>query len=258
MRLRCRELSKSFSVGAARISALRDVSLELDRREIVCLVGPSGCGKSTLLRLVAGLLAPDGGTIETAGDGRSGALRSAMVFQEHGLFPWKTAADNVAFGLRMSGVARRAARQRAAELIETVGLGGFAHRYPHQLSVGMRQRVNLARALAVDPDLLLMDEPFAALDAQSRQLLQQELLRICERSPKAVLFVTHDIGEALLLGDRVLVMSGRPGTIRDEIVVPLPRPRDPAQRADPRVVALEQRIWRHLEAEVRSSLGVAS
>jgi NitT/TauT family transport system ATP-binding protein len=258
MHLHCHQLSKSFGAAGSRVVALRDVSLRLGDGEVVCLVGPSGCGKSTLLRIVAGLIRPDGGRIDLGPSAGARPPRSALVFQEHGLFPWMTVAGNVAFGLRMMGIGRGESRACASDLIASVGLEGFARRYPHELSVGMRQRVNLARALAVDPDLLLMDEPFAALDAQTRSLLQQELLRLCEGTSKSVLFVTHDIGEALYLGDRVLVMSGRPGTIRDEIVVPLSRPREAAQRADPRLVALERRIWGQLEAEVRSSLSVAS
>jgi NitT/TauT family transport system ATP-binding protein len=258
MGLDCRNLSKTYGGGDAAVPALDDVTFRLGDREIACLVGPSGCGKSTLLRIIAGLLPADSGACAMDGAAANGRPRNALVFQEQGLFPWMTVRQNVAFGLRMAGERRRRSASRAEEAIARMGLAAFARRYPHELSVGMRQRVNLARAFLVDPRILLMDEPFASLDAQTRLVLQEELLASCERSHKAVLYVTHDIEEAVLMGDRVLVMSGRPGRIRDDIAVPLPRPRDLAVRGDPEVAALVERIWGQLEGEVRRSLGAGA
>jgi NitT/TauT family transport system ATP-binding protein len=253
LELECRDVRKTFGADGTEVEALAGVDLRLGSREILCIVGPSGCGKSTLLRVLAGLIAPDSGEVVRApnGDGRPA---NALVFQEHGLFPWMTVLDNVGFGLRMAGAGKAASRARAAEFIDRVGLAGFAARYPHELSVGMRQRVNLARAFLVEPRVLLMDEPFASLDAQTRLVLQGELLASFERSHKSVVYVTHDIEEAVLMGDRVLVMSGRPGRIQDEIEVPLARPRDLLDRSDPRLAGLERRIWIQLESEVKRSL----
>ncbi len=233
MELHCRELSKSFGLGESAVQALDGVSFDLAEREVLCIVGPSGCGKSTLLSILAGLLEPIPAASTRSGRRGEGRPVNALVFQEHGLFPWMTVLDNVAFGLRMAGLGRRESAGRAVEQIVRMGLDRFAARHPHELSVGMRQRVNLARALLVDPRILLMDEPFAALDAQSRLVLQEELLANAERSHTSVVYVTHDIEEAVLMGDRVLVLSGRPGRIRDEVVVPLARPRDLAERGDP-------------------------
>jgi NitT/TauT family transport system ATP-binding protein len=257
VRLHCRELSKSFGLGESAVQALDGVSFDRAEREVLCLVGPSGCGKSTLLRILAGLIEADSGSIETVGESVEGRPVNALVFQEHGLFPWMTVLDNVAFGLRMAGLDRRESAGRAMELIVRMGLERFATHHPHELSLGMRQRVNLARALLVDPRILLLDEPFAALDAQSRLVLQEELLANAERSHKSVVYVTHDIEEAVLMGDRVLVLSGRPGRIRDEVVVPLPRPRNLAEVGDPRVAELVRRIWSQLETEVRKQLQVS-
>ena len=257
MEIECREVSKTF-VDARRgrsggVRALDRVSLKLESREILSIVGPSGCGKSTLLRILAGLIEPDSGTVIRSAEG-DGRPSNALVFQEHALFPWMTVVDNVAFGLRMRGEGRRESAAKAGELLDRIGLAGFARRHPHELSVGMRQRVNLARAFLVDPKVLLLDEPFAALDAQTRLLLTGELLASFERSHKSVIYVTHDIEEAILVGDRVLVLSGRPARIIDEIPVPLARPRDMVVRADPRIGEIEARIWRQLESEVKRGL----
>ena len=256
MELRCRNLSKTFQGKAGPVSALRGVDFDLADREMLCIVGPSGCGKSTLLRILAGLLEADSGTVTAHGARHGERPLNAMVFQEHGLFPWMTVLDNVAFGLRMAGESRRSSAAQAADFVDKVGLAAFARRYPHELSLGMRQRVNLARAFVVDPHVLLLDEPFASVDAQTRLVLQAELMASCERSHKSVIYVTHDIEEAVLMGDRVLVMSGRPGRIRDQIVVPLPRPRDLLDRDNPQVAMLERRIWAQLEDEVRKGLAV--
>jgi len=179
---------------------------------------------------------------------------SALVFQEHGFFPWMTVLDNVAFGLEMRGMARQKRRDQARDFVERVGLSSFADSYPHELSVGMRQRVGIARAFVTDPQMLLMDEPFGSLDAQTRLVLQEELLRIWEAHQKVVIYVTHDIEEAVLLGDRVLVMTGRPGRIREEISIPLGRPRDILSVERPEVTDIKWHIWKILEDEVRKSL----
>jgi NitT/TauT family transport system ATP-binding protein len=223
------------------------------------VVGPSGCGKTTLLKIVAGLLRPTDGRVEfgiehewwTPENGRAWP-RNALVFQEHGVFPWMTVADNVAFGLEMRGVARRERRGRARAFLDRVGLGAFADNYPSELSVGMRQRVGIARAFVTDVPILLMDEPFGSLDAQTKLLLQEELLRIWREDRKLVVFVTHDLEEAVRMGDRVLVMTGRPGRIREEIPVTVPRPRSGVR--DPRHVAeIAWHIWQLLRDEVRKS-----
>ena len=225
--VRISEVSKAFGHGRSTLLALDRLSLDVALGEFVCLIGASGCGKSTLLSLVAGLDTPTAGVIETAG------RRVALMFQEPALFPWLTAAKNVELALRPSGVSGQARRSRAAELLETVHLGGFGNKRPHELSGGMRQRVAMARALATDADVLLMDEPFGALDAMTRDLLHDELDRICMDRGLTVLFVTHNVREAVRLGDRVVVLSSRPGRVIDEFAVPIPGPRriDSAQVA---------------------------
>ncbi len=252
--LTCQHLSKEFITRDGLITALIDINLYLATNEFVSIVGPSGCGKSTLLRLIAGLTAPSGGELHFATEKALGRQRTAMVFQEHGLFPWMTVLENMAFGLEMQGVNRRERQERAQQFVEKLRLQGFAKHYPHELSGGMRQRVGIARAWLADADLLLMDEPFGALDAQTRLLLQEELLQIWKDARKTVLYVTHDIEEAILLGDRVLIMSARPGRILEEISIPLARPRSLLEQAN----ALEQRliteirwhIWNRLKSEV--------
>jgi NitT/TauT family transport system ATP-binding protein len=211
--------------------AVDRVDLAIRHGEFVCLLGPSGCGKTTLLNAVAGFLQISAGELTLRGKPitRPGPER-AMVFQQPGLLPWRDVLHNVTYGLEMSGRMRgREAAERATALLELVGLADFARSYPHQLSGGMQQRVNLARALAVEPELLLLDEPFASVDAQTRETLQVELLRICKRANVTALFVTHDIGEAVFLADRVCVFSRRPGRIVHELHVRLPKPRDEAR-----------------------------
>jgi NitT/TauT family transport system ATP-binding protein len=235
--------------GADPVVALDPVDLTVADREFVCLVGPSGCGKTTLLRILAGVLAPTSGSVtfdRVAPDRRP----TALVFQEHGLFPWMDVLDNVAFGLETQGVGRRERRERAATLVDRVGLAGFAAAYPHQLSGGMRQRVGIARALLTDPQVLLMDEPFGALDAQTKLVMQEELLSTWERDPREIVYVTHDINEAVRLGDRVVVLSGRPGRIIADLPVPSPRPRHWG-RSDAEQRRIRQEIWGLLEEEVR-------
>jgi len=240
--------------GGGDLVTLKDVTLEVADGEFVSIVGPSGCGKTTLLRIIAGLLPASSGRIEFKGNGHGNGPRdTGLVFQEHGVFPWMTVVDNVAFGLEMQGVPPDERRARARSFIDRVGLSAFASSYPHELSVGMRQRVGIARAFVSGRPILLMDEPFGSLDAQTKVVLQEELMRLWRDDRKVVVFVTHDIEEAVRLGDRVLVMSGRPGTIREEIVVPHPRPRDLARR-QPGVAELADRIWTLLEEEVRSGL----
>jgi NitT/TauT family transport system ATP-binding protein len=235
-----------------RVLALEDVSFEIPNGEFVSIVGPSGCGKSTLLLIIDGLVQATTGTV--AIDGR--VIRKpgrdrAMVFQEASLFPWFTTLRNCAYGLECQGVGRREAEKRARNLLEMVGLAGFEQHYPGELSVGMQQRANLARAIAVDPEVLLMDEPFAALDAQTRELMQAELLRIWAETRKTVVFITHQIDEAIYLSDRVIVMSARPGRIIDDINVNLARPRSLDVKRSPGFAALEQRIWGRLFVEVQ-------
>ena len=225
--VRIEALSKRYAAGGSDILALSGISATIGEGEFVCLLGPSGCGKSTLLKIVAGLIPASAGTISIAGRvvTAPGPDR-AMVFQDYALFPWMTVAENAEFGLAARGVAPARRAAASAELLKAVCLGEFAAKYPHHLSGGMKQRVSIARALAVDPVLLLMDEPFGALDAQTRFVMQQELLRIWRAYRKTVLFVTHSIEEALYLGDRVLVMTARPGRIKAEIPVASARPRD--------------------------------
>jgi NitT/TauT family transport system ATP-binding protein len=220
-------LSKRYDVEGGEIVALTTITTSIDEGELVCLLGPSGCGKSTLLKIVAGLIPPTSGTITIAGRTVSGpGPDRAVVFQDYALFPWMTVADNVEFGLAARGMAPEQRHAVSSDLLRAVGLHDFAAKYPHHLSGGMKQRVSIARALAVDPVLLLMDEPFGALDAQTRFVMQQELLRIWRAYRKTVLFVTHSIDEALYLGDRVLVMTARPGAIKADLRVRQPRPRD--------------------------------
>ena len=213
--------------GGESVMAISEVSLEVARNEFVCLVGPSGCGKSTLLRLVAGLVTPSSGTV-SIGDAvvREPRADTGIVFQAPTLLPWASILDNVLFPLDMMGKLDAAGRARARELLALVGLAGFEGKYPRELSGGMQQRAGICRALVHDPDILLMDEPFGALDALTREELTVELMRICRERPKTILFVSHSIPEAVLLADRVVVMSPRPGRISEIIDVPLPRPRD--------------------------------
>lgn len=252
----CRNLNKAYPTRIGTVTALEDVTFGVGEQEFVCVVGPSGCGKTTLLKLIAGLLKPTFGEIVFSGDSADNQPRTALVFQEHGLFPWMSVLDNVAFGLEMRGVPRQERRERARAFIVKVGLSAFANSYPHELSVGMQQRVGIARAFVSNPQILLMDEPFGSLDAQTRLVLQEELLRIWKEHRKMVIHVTHDIEEAVRLGDRVLVMSGRPGHIREEIAIPFDRPRDLSKREEAQVTEIKWHIWKILEDEVRKSLWI--
>jgi ABC-type nitrate/sulfonate/bicarbonate transport system ATPase subunit len=221
-------ITKTYQRRAEHVLALENVSFAAEFGEFICLLGVSGCGKSTLMKILAGLEPPSGGTATVNGEPLIGPHRDAsVVFQEHGLFPWMSVHKNISFNLKARGVS---AKDRAAiveKLIETVGLRGFEEKYPHELSGGMRQRVGIARALTTDPKLLLMDEPFGALDAQTRNIMQDELLRVWELHRSTIVFVTHSIDEAVYLADRIVVMTPRPGRIRRVINIDLPRPRDP-------------------------------
>jgi NitT/TauT family transport system ATP-binding protein len=237
------------------VRALDGVTLTAASEEFVALLGPSGCGKSTLLNIVGGLLTPTEGAVyfESA-EGAGHRPPTAMVFQEFALFPWRTVQGNVEFGLEELGVAGAERRRRAREHIELMGLTGFEAKYPHQLSGGMRQRVGIARALVVDPPVLLMDEPFSALDAQTRQLMQEELLGIWERTRKTILYVTHNIHEAVYMADRVIVLSRRPGRVLAEVRIELKRPRVESVMGDPAFVAAVERIWGLIKDQAREAL----
>jgi NitT/TauT family transport system ATP-binding protein len=233
------------------VTALSNFSLEVGRGEFVSIVGPSGCGKSTFLNILLGLLRPEAGEMRLNGTPIAGPSQErAMVFQEFGLLPWRTVRANVELGLELKGIPSTERSRRAAELIKLVGLPGFERHYPHELAGGMKQRVGLARALATEPEVLLMDEPFAALDAQTRDLMQAELLQIWERTKKTVLFVTHSIEEAAYLSDRVIVMTARPGRTKDVLKIQLPRPRDYEMRLTGEFNAIKSRIWEVLKEEL--------
>ena len=234
-------------------TAIADTTLRVSAGEFVSVVGPTGCGKSTLLNLAAGLLLPTSGQVRVAGAPLSGInTRAGYMFQTEALMPWRTALDNVLLGLQYRGVPDALARQQALDWLNRVGLGAFTHHYPHQLSGGMRKRTALAQVLAVDPDIILMDEPFSALDVQTRQLMENELLALWAARKKAVLFITHDLDEAIALSDRVVVLSAGPATRPiGDFKVDLPRPRDVAEvRMLPQFVDLHGRIWAVLRDEV--------
>jgi ABC-type nitrate/sulfonate/bicarbonate transport system ATPase subunit len=242
-----RRVSKTFSRGGQRgnVEALRDVSLQIMPGEFVCLLGPSGCGKTTLLRLMDGLLQPDAGEILIDGTTAPGpGPHAGFVFQSFRLLPWRTVLDNVEFPLQIQQLPKPRRQARAQHYLHLVGLEGFEHSYPHELSGGMQQRVGLARALALEPQILLMDEPFGALDAQTREFMQMELSRIWEHLGIAVVFVTHSLDEALYLGDRVVLMGPRPGKIQEVLSVHLPRPRwEYDYRATPEFIERRAHLW---------------
>ena len=242
-------LFKHYGDGSGAIVALDDINLRVGAGEFLCIVGPSGCGKSTLLRILAGLDHQSSGSIAVEAGGW--AVQNAMVFQDSGLFPWMNVETNVGFGLFTRGVAAAERAVRIEAALKLVGLTKFRRHFPHQLSGGMRQRGAIARAFVTDPAMLLMDEPFAALDAQNRAILQAELVRIWEETGKTVVYVTHSIEEALLMGDRTVVMTAQPGRIKQIIDVPFPHPRKlMALSASPEFGQLKLDIWRLLEDEV--------
>jgi NitT/TauT family transport system ATP-binding protein len=255
MRVVVDRIAKTYADRAGRtLPALADVAFTVESEEFVALLGPSGCGKSTLLNLIAGLLTPSSGSIWFDGERPPARAISALVFQEFALFPWRTAQANVEFGLEEAGVAPAERAERARRFIELTGLTGFEAKYPHELSGGMRQRVGIARALAVEPAVLLMDEPFSALDAQTRQLMQEELLSIWERTRKTILYVTHNIQEAVYMADRVVVLSRRPGRVLAEVPIELKRPRAEEMIGEPAFVHAVETIWSLIKAQAKAAL----
>jgi ABC-type nitrate/sulfonate/bicarbonate transport system ATPase subunit len=246
-----KEISRTFQTREGEFEALHDVSFEVKDNEFFSILGPSGCGKTTLLKIVAGLIRPSAGAILV--DGREvvgpGADR-AMVFQHFVLLPWADVLTIAGFGLEMRGVSRKDSREKARPFLDQVGLTRFASHYPHELSGGMQQRVGLARALAVNPEILLMDEPFGALDAQTRQLMQEDLTTLWDKEKKTVIFVTHSMDEAAYLSDRVLVMDTHPGRLKEMIDIPLERPRMPSVRQSPVFTDLTTRMWHLLRGMV--------
>lgn len=246
-------VTKVFSTGRGPdVTAVEDLSLDVEEGEFVCLLGASGCGKSTMLNMFAGFTQPTTGEVRLRGAPITRVEpRCGMVFQSYALFPWKTVRANVEFGLKVEGMGRRERRERAQHFIDMVKLTGFEEHYPPELSGGMQQRVTFARLLAKDPEVLLMDEPFAALDAMTRQVMQEELLRIHEASRKSVLFITHSIDEALILSTRIIVMSARPGRVKAVLANELPSPRHVTVQLSPDYARLKQEIWTLVESEVR-------
>jgi NitT/TauT family transport system ATP-binding protein len=247
-------VARTFGTGASAVQALGPLDLDIAEGEFLSLVGPSGCGKSTFVRLVAGLLKPTAGTLEVRLSGQSRAP-IATVFQNFGIFPWMTVLGNVKFALRSAGVPHGEAVQRSMHWLERLGLQDFAKAYPETLSGGMRQRVAIARALATEPEIMLMDEPFAALDAQMREMLQEELLQISQTEKRTFVFVTHSLEEALVLADRVVLMTARPGRVLQETITPFGRPRDPDVREQAAFGRLRLELWEGLRGEVMSQMG---
>jgi len=248
-------LSKSFRKGGSSVEVLRDLNIDIYEGEFVSIVGASGCGKTTFLRLVDGLIEPSSGTVSIHGEivDRPGKNLS-FVFQRDGLFPWRTVADNTALGPEIAGQAMAHARNIGHRFLQLVGLSGFDQHYPHELSGGMRQRVNIERALSAGADVMLMDDPFAALDAQTREIMQSELLRIWQETRKTVLLVTHQIDEAVYLSDRVLVFTVRPGRLKQEVRIDLPRPRELSIKRTAEFVRHTDILWRAIEEEVQESI----
>lgn len=234
------------------IDALQEVNLSIEEGEFVCLLGPSGCGKSSLLRIIANLNRPSSGQVMIR-TRNAGMLSIATVYQNYSIFPWKTVEANIRFGLELARLQRHDIETRTQRWVAKMGLSDFRHHYPSALSGGMQQRVSIARALAVEPEILLMDEPFAALDAQHRRIMQDELLGLWQEDRRTVIFVTHSLDEAIILGDRIIVMSARPGRVLAEFVVSFPRPRSTDIRGDPAFAMLEQKIWQLLREEVDKS-----
>jgi ABC-type nitrate/sulfonate/bicarbonate transport system ATPase subunit len=257
-KLETRQISKDFIKGRTQhIPVVKDISLMIHPSEFVSIVGASGCGKTTFLRILDGLIEPTAG--EVLIDGRKVSAPSsdrAFVFQKDSLWPWRTAADNVRFGLQIQRRPRQEAEAIVQSLLQLVGLKGFESHYPHELSGGMRQRVNLARALAVNPEILLMDEPFASLDAQTREVMQLELLNIWNNRKKTVVFVTHQIDEAVYLSDRVVVFTARPSVVKEVLSIDIPRPRPLGIKRTHEFLGYVERVWRLIEEEVFRASGV--
>jgi NitT/TauT family transport system ATP-binding protein len=246
--LEIKGVNKLFLSDGKEMEALHDINLSIRENEFVCFIGPSGCGKTTLLRIIAGLEKASSGTVTLAGDPITGpGPERGMVFQEYSLFPWRTVLENISFGPELKGVSTTEREARSRQYLKMVGLERFEARYPHELSGGMKQRVAIARALVNDPRALLMDEPYGALDAQTRNIMQSELLRIWEEEKKTVVFVTHSVDEAIYLADRIVIMSARPGRIKDIIEIHIPRPRN---RTSPDVNIIRDRILCDLRSEI--------
>ncbi len=255
MKIICRNVSKVFETQNGALEVLDRINFQIEGNEILCILGPSGCGKTTLLKLISGLINPTCGEILYEHSELNGRPLNSLVFQEHGLFPWMNVIDNVSFGLEMQGITKEERYKTATEFIEKVGLKKFIKNYPHELSVGMKQRVGLARAIVNNPAILLMDEPFGSLDAQTKLILQDELLNIWSIYKKPIIFVTHDIEEAVLLGDRVLVLQNGPGKIKKEIKVKLARPRTMSIKGTAEFMKIKMQIWDLIEDEVRKTIG---
>ncbi|HLE38794.1 MAG TPA: ABC transporter ATP-binding protein [Acidimicrobiia bacterium] len=251
-----RDISRNFQTRDGEFQALTDVSFDVGDNEFFSILGPSGCGKTTLLKMVAGLIRPSAGTISIRGTPVTGpGEERAMVFQHFVLLPWADVLTNAGFGLELRGVRRKDAREKARPYLEQVGLSRFGAHYPHELSGGMQQRVGLARALAVSPDILLMDEPFGALDAQTRQIMQEDLTRLWDKEKKTVIFVTHSMDEATYLSDRVLIMDTHPGRVREILDIPLERPREPGIRSSSRFAELTAHMWSQLRGMIHDPDG---
>jgi len=253
-----RQAPRIVATGAGKcfgtLQVFHGINVEAGEREVLAIIGPSGCGKTTLLRCIDGLIPLTEGKISVEGEPvtapRAGV---AMVFQHFGLLPWKTVFDNVAYGLKLAGAARAELEDKVPKFINLVGLAGFENYYPYQISGGMQQRCGLARALSIEPRVLLMDEPFGAVDAQTREILQFELLRIWETRPTTMVFVTHSIDEAVLMGDRIVVLKGRPSSVHEIVKVDLPRPRNRATLLLPRFAELREHVWGTLMADARKA-----
>ena len=248
MRVTLKRVHKSFQQKGQRVQALRDINFSIEEGEFICVIGPSGCGKSSLISLIAGLEFPDSGEVYVDSKIVEGPSRDRLVvFQEAALFPWLSVQENVEFGLKLQNIPKEERRERAFQSLKLVHLTRFLNAYPHELSGGMRQRVAIARALVMDPKILLMDEPFAALDAQTRQMLQEELQEIWQKTKKTVFFVTHNVREATFLSDRVFEISARPGTIKKEYPMRIPRPRN---EQDPHLLMMQTKIMSSLKDEI--------
>ena len=255
MKLVIDKICKDFTNNKGKaLSVLQDINLTVNKEEFVALVGPSGCGKSTLLNIASGLLEPTSGTVKFTEVEAGYEPRMSIVFQETGLFPWRNVHDNIAFGLETAGMPAAEREARIKHYIELVGLKGFEKSFPHQLSGGMRQRVGIARALAIEPDLLLMDEPFSALDAQTRTIMQEELVTLWEKTRLTTLYVTHNIQEAVMLADRVVLLSRRPGKVNKILTIDIPRAdRDKPEHAE-EIAEFIRIIWEHISKDARAAL----
>ncbi|HWG05529.1 MAG TPA: ABC transporter ATP-binding protein [Beijerinckiaceae bacterium] len=257
IKMEVRHLDKRFDnpITGQSIEALQDINLSVNKGEFLTIVGPSGCGKTTLLRIFAGLIPPTEGMVLYNGNPvLAPSPKVGFVFQSDNLMPWRNVWDNVGFGPELRGESKKIYGPRIEYLLDLVGLSGFAKYYPHQLSGGMRQRVNLARALAIEPDVLLMDEPFAALDAQTREIMQDELLRIWRETGNTVVFITHQIDEAIFLADRLLILAARPGRVQELLTIDIPRPRALEVKRTARFTEFADHVWSSIERQVRASI----